>query len=511
MYNNGYNPLRFLTQIKIITFIWLIHERTIPNGIIHNGIIAEPLAFIKLIMKKALIYLIPIIIMSCNKQTAENTSVDMLIKNITLIDGTGNSEIYNQNIYLKEGRIVKIDTLTNYSSADTIIDGTGKYLIPGLFDNHYHLHRDSIDHPRMLKQLIHFGVTNVFIPGGSQAPYPTLQLIDSLESSNLITSPKIWYTSPYVTIEGAHPMKTAPNVEWVDGENVYILKDGSAIPKIIRDAKANGAIGIKLEIEDGPFPPLVERMDTVLIRKMADEAQANNLMLVSHISDMEEVRLSVAHGVDAIMHFPEAIDWENDLDVFLKIKEKNISLVTTLNIGNFLYYPLHPEWLDAKEWEVFDIEREELKANQEGAKQMAIGIITGYLNMDLEEFLTGVNPRFNDVNKLDSLGVNIVLGTDPGSVTGYNITGLNVHEEMQHYQKGGMNPLRIIKCATLNAATMLGVQEDYGTLEKGKNANMVILNDNPLEDISNTLSIDVVIKNGEVQERITNANNVYNP
>jgi len=69
-----------------------------------------------------------------------------------------------------------------------------------------------------------------------------------------------------------------------------------------------------------------------------------------------------------------------------------------------------------------------------------------------------------------------------------------------------MNPLRIIKCATLNAATMLGVQEDYGTLEAGKNANMVILNENPLEDISNTLSIDVVIKNGEVQERITNAN-----
>ncbi len=77
---------------------------------------------------------------------------------------------------------------------------------------------------------------------------------------------------------------------------------------------------------------------------------------------------------------------------------------------------------------------------------------------------------------------------------------------MQHYQKGGMNPLRIIKCATLNAAIMLGVQEDYGTIEVGKHGNMVVLHENPLEDISNTLSIDVVIKNGEVQERITNAN-----
>ena len=262
-----------------------------------------------------------------------------------------------------------------------------------------------------------------------------------------------------------------------------------------------------MEIEDGPFPPLIEHMDTALIRKIAEEAHANNLMLASHISDLEEVRLSVEHGVDALMHFVDApIDWENDLDLLMKIKEKNISWVTTLNMGNFLTYPLHPEWLETKEWEIFEVEREELKANLEHAKQMAIGIITGYFNMELEEWENHVSPSFNDVNRLDSLGINIVLGTDPGSIAGFNITGLNVHEEMQHYQKGGMNPLRIIKCATLNAAIMLGVQEDYGTLEAGKYANMVILSENPLEDISNTLSIDVVIKNGEFQERMRKAN-----
>jgi len=304
-------------------------------------------------------------------------------------------------------------------------------------------------------------------------------------------------------------MKTAPNVNWVDGINVYILKDGSAIPQIIRDAKAKGAIGIKLEVEDGPAPPFIERIDTVLIRKVAKEAHSNNLMWVSHISDMEEVRLCVENDVDAIMHFA-AIDWENDLDVIMKIKEKNISWVTTANMLNFVNYALHPELLDTEVWDVFDIEREELKANYFQARQMAIAMIKGWFKMELDEWENRVSPGPSNIKKLDSLGINIVLGTDPGSITEYNITGLNVHEEMQIYQKGGMNPLRIIKCATLNAATMLGVQEDYGTLESGKKANMVILKENPLEDISNTLSIDVVIKNGEVQERITNANNVYN-
>ena len=459
-------------------------------------------------MKKVLIYLIPIVLMSCNRQPSENNSVDMLIKNITLIDGTGNSELYNQNIYIKEGRILKIDTLSNYTLADTIIDGSGKYLIPGLFDNHIHLSKDPT---RLLKQFIHFGITNAFIPGGSQTPYTTLRLIDSLENHNLITAPKIWYTSPYVTIENAHPMKTAPETKWVEGENVYILRDGSAIPKIISDAKTNGAIGIKVEIEDGPMPPFIERIDPVLVRKIAEEAHANNLMLTSHISDMEEVRLSVENGVDAILHFVgRPIDWENDLDIIMKIKEKNISWVTTLNMGYVLIdYPLHPEWLDTKEWAVFDIEREELKAQQDQHKQMAIGILKGYFNMEPEEWIKQTPQAFSDVNKLDSLGINIVLGTDPGSPNGYNITGLNTHEEMQHYQKGGMNPLRIIKCATLNGAKMLGVQEDYGTIETGKFGNMIILNENPLDDISNTLSIDVVIKNGEIQERITNANNGY--
>ena len=462
-------------------------------------------------MKKAIIYLIPIIIMSCIKQTTENASADMLIKNITLIDGTGNNELYNQYIYLKDGRIVKIDTLANYSPADTIIDGSGKYMIPGLFDNHYHLYRDSVDHTRMLKQLIHFGITNAFIPGGSKTPYTTLRLIDSLENHNSIIAPKIWYTSPYVTIENAHPMKTAPNTKWIEGENVYILRDGSSIPKIISDAKVNEAIGIKVDIEDGPMPPFIERIDAILIRKLAEEAHADNLLLVSHISDMDEVRLSVENGVDAILHFVgRPIDWKNDLNVIMKIKEKNISWVTTLNMGyGLMDYPLHPEWLETKEWEVFDIERKELKAQQDQHQQMAIGIINGYFKMDLEEWENYVSPTFYDVNKLDSLGINIVVGTDVGSPSEYNITGLSVHEEMQHYEKGGMNPLRIIKCATLNAAKMLGVEEDYGSIETGKYGNMVILNESPLDDISNTLSIDIVIKNGEVQERITNANNDY--
>jgi len=460
-------------------------------------------------MKKTIIYLIPIIIMSCNKQTVENTSVDMLIKNITLIDGTGNSELYNQNIYLKEGRIVKIDTLTQYTSADTIIDGSEKYIIPGLFDNHFHLYQDSTNHTRMLRQLIHFGVTNVFMPGGSQAPYTTLQLLDSLETNNLITAPKMWYTSPYVTIENAHPVKTAPKVNWIEGVNVYFLRDGSSIPKIVSDAKANGAIGIKIDIEDGPQPPFVERVDSVLIHKLAEETHANNLMLVSHVSDIEELRLSVENGVDAIMHsiYPP-LDLVKDKTLIDRIKKDSIYMVTTGNMRAGIDYPLHPERLDSEHWKVFDKELKSIKENLNRDQEIAKMTIKKFFRLDPENYEQFIDyPGEEMFRKLDSIGVFIVVGTDAGTPN-YNIQGLSVHDEMQLYQNGGMDPIRIIKCASLNAAIMLGVQENYGTIETGKFGNMVILNKNPLEDISNTLTIDVVIKNGEIQERITNANKV---
>jgi len=457
-------------------------------------------------MKKAIIYLIPFIIMSCNKQTAENTFADMLIKNITLIDGTGNSELYNQNIYIKEGRILKIDTLSNYTLADTIIDGSGKYLIPGLFDNHIHLSKDPI---RRLKQFIHFGITNVFVPGSSAAPYATLKQLDSLERNNLITAPKFWYTSPYVTLENAHPAKTQPETKWVDGENIYFLKDGSSIPKIISDAKANGAIGIKIDIEDGPEPPFIERIDSALIRRVADEAHANNLMLVSHVSDMEEVRLSVENGVDAIMHSPyPSFDWDKDMELIERIKKDSIYLVTTGNMRAGIDYPLHPEKLESEHWNVFDKELESINETLEKDKEIAKMTITKFFGLELDTYEQYIDyPNEGNFRKLDSMGINIVVGTDVGTPI-YNVPGLGVHEELQLYQNGGMDPIRIIKCASLNAATMLGVQDNYGTIETGKYGNMVILNKNPLEDISNTLSIDVVIKNGEIQERITNANKV---
>lgn len=459
-------------------------------------------------MKYLLAFILSIpVLFSCSSEKNRKLSVGLAIKDVTIIDGTGEKpSSLPKTIYIKNERIYKIGKSEGISYTDSI-DGKGKYVIPGLFDAHFHFTKDSANISRNLKQLIHFGVTNIFLPGSSLAPYETMKMYDSLEKRDQLVSPGIEYASLILTLPGAHPIKTYPKPNfWINGQNVYTLQDTLDVPGIVKEAKDNGAIAIKLIVENGPTPPLIERIKPSWIKMIAREAHKNNLMLVTHVSDMEEVRLSVENGADALMHFiSPSIDWQMDGEIMNEIKKKKIYWTTTLVMGKaFVSYPLHPEWLDSEEWKIFDKEKKELRVSQEQARQFALEILKHHYKLTPEQWEDYTPQSLKDVNKLDSLGFKMVIGTDVGGYD-YIMPGLSVHEEMQLYQKGGMNPSDIIKCATLNAAEMLKINEEYGSIEEGKFANMVLLDKNPLEDISNTLSINAVLKKGEIQERITNS------
>jgi len=459
-------------------------------------------------MKKGILFLLILIVMfSCKNNSPENQKgiADYAITNVTLIDGTGNKAAPNTTILIKGEKIFDIVDSNAEIQADSIINGTGKFIIPGIFDNHFHLGEDN---DRRLKRMIHFGVTNVFIPGSSFMTYPIVKRLDSIEKTGKVTSPSIKYSSLFVTVPDGHPRGDYR----IEGKNIYRLRSEEEIPVIVKEAKENGAIAIKLMIEDGPTPPFIEIIDSTLINRIRKEADKAGLMLFAHIGERKEWKISLEHNVDALMHFTNpSIDWENDMDLVKQMQTDSIYWVTTgMLIAAYTRYPLNPEWLDSEHWKVYDREREELKKNQEKHRQIAISIIENGFRMSVEEFQNGYLKKIaSDWRKLDSLGVQMVVGTDGGTPNLYNIPGLNVHKEMQLYQEGGMKPERIIKCASLNAAKMLKIDKDYGSVEIGKIANMLVLDKNPLDDISNTLSINTVLKKGKIQKRITNANNGY--
>ena len=450
-----------------------------------------------------LLFIVIILLSSCSSKKSED-KYDLVVSNINLIDGTGNPLIEHANVYISDGRIKKINSGKQKHQADSIIDGTGKFLIPGLFDNHFHL---GTNYNRRLKIMMHFGITNVFSVGGTYQTYENMKRLDSLEQVDAIISPTIKYSSPFVTIPGGHPRENITGQD--EGVNIYHLTSADQIQAIAKEAKENGAIAIKLMIEDGPEPPFIERIRPKWIQIIREEADKNELMLVTHISDPVEFKLSVDNSVDAIMHSPyPPLDFEKDSALIKKILNDSISLVTTGNMRAGIDYPMHPEKLKSKYLSVFDEELASINETFEQDKQIAEMTITQFFKLDLDTYEKYIDyPKESNFRKLDSIGVNIVVGTDAG-LPKYNLPGISVHEEMQLYQNGGMEPVRIIKCATLNAAKMLKIEEDYGSVEEEKFANFIILKSNPLEDISNTLTIESVYKRGKKQIRITNANNM---
>ncbi len=436
-------------------------------------------------------------ILSCESNQVDQ--FDLIISNVNLIDGTGLEIQPNKNVYIKEGKIIKIDS-GKINNTDNVIDGSNKFLIPGLFDCHVHTSDYKYDFPR----LIHFGVTSVFIPGGSTCTNEYFADMRASGETDTIPAPRVYHTSQHFTMEGRHPVRTYASSNWVEGKTVFYLKDTLQIETLVKEVAQYPIQGIKLTIEDGPMPPPVSRMPQAFINKVATEAQKNNLKVFAHVSDNAEVEMAVKAGINNLLHFTGVdLDFENDKELIQTIYQSNMSWVTTLMIDKSFLYPLHPEWVE--QTEIKDI----YDSNKIGefTDSNAIKKAEAYLDFFKTEY--GLeNPtlknimglQVDDIKTLNKNGVNMVLGTDAGN--DFNFHGHSLHEEMQLLEIGGMKPIDIIKMGTHNAAKMLDLLDETGTIEAGKLADLVLLDKNPLDAIRHTLEINTVIKNGVVQKRL---------
>lgn len=102
---------------------------------------------------------------------------------------------------------------------------------------------------------------------------------------------------------------------------------------------------------------------------------------------------------------------------------------------------------------------------------------------------------------LQSVGVTLLAGTDAAALNSFIYPGLSLHQELQLFQQAGLSPLNALRSATINAARFMGVSDSMGTVEAGKVADIVLLNKNPLNDVSATQDIDAVIRGGTYLDR----------
>ncbi|WP_424963189.1 amidohydrolase family protein [Ekhidna sp.] len=442
-------------------------------------------------------YYLLFLLVSCSP--AKKQTYDLIISNVNLIDGTGAPLLERANVYIKDRVITKIDS-GDVDGSGEIIDGSGKYLIPGLFDCHVH----TTDFNRDFPKLIHYGVTSVFIPGGGTCTNEYYKEMRARGNQDSIPSPRVFHTSQHFTMEGRHPVKTYASSNWVEGETVFFLKDTAQISELVKQVSEYPILGIKITIEDGPAPPFVERMPQAFIDKTVEEGKKYGQEVFAHVSDNEELRMAVEGGVQNLVHYTGVNIDPNDsvhLKWIAQLKDRDASWVTTLMIDKSFLYPLHPEWFEDK-YMITSYKKmvEELTPKVIERSNFFSQMLQEEYGIEGGELADFMIPQSRDIQFLLDQGLNMVLGTDTGN--DFNFAGYSLHEEMQLLRMGGMEPLQIIKMGTLNAAKMMHAEDSLGSIEVGKLADMILLDQNPLSNIEHTLTINSVFKGGRVQKRM---------
>ena len=182
-------------------------------------------------MKKTGLWLVLALLLSCSQQPG-TPPYDLVISRVNLIDGTGRPLRAGVSIGVRDGRIAAIQK--GELTARKTIDGSGKFLMPGLFDGHVHTTDYRADFPRF----VHYGVTSVFITGGSRCSNDFYAAMREMGDQDSIPAPRVFHTSQHFTLEGRHPVKTYPSPNWVDGETVFFLKDTSQIEVLVDQVAA---------------------------------------------------------------------------------------------------------------------------------------------------------------------------------------------------------------------------------------------------------------------------------
>ncbi len=414
----------------------------------------------------------------------------LLIENVTLIDGTGRPPVAAASVLIESDRISLVSRQPIDPPAQARrIDGTGKYLIPGLMDMHIHLQggaevtpegllatsNDKAKGIRALHSYLYAGVTSVYDAGN--VPDYILGLRDEERSGKLL-SPHIFATGGIVTFPGSH-----------GSSDFSTLVDSwpEAIPALdAHIARAPDILKLTFEERGWGSRPMIPILPVGLMQHIIQYYNDRGIRTTVHTSSEYRARQAIYAGIDSLAH---PVIQGPITDSFAKLMgAKKIPMVTTLTIGeNYSRLAEHPEYLDGPLYqatltadEIADLKTEKRQEYQERKWTWWMKIMTTIAQ--------------ENVRKIHDAGGILVAGTD-------QTTGPALHRELELLADAGISPADIIRIATLNGAIFLGKEKDLGSIEEGKIADLVLLAADPTTDIKNAEQIVQVIKAGQLIDR----------
>jgi imidazolonepropionase-like amidohydrolase len=419
---------------------------------------------------------------SLSLDTMNNNTITVLA-GPTLIDGTGDPPKPNAVIIINGNKIFAVTNETEYydqyyslinneSARVNILDLTGKYVIPGLFDMHAHVagvRKNSYNQnfsENALEMLLDYGVTTIRSPAG-----PTNQSIALKHnvSEGNIEGPEIFTAGRLLN----GPQIAIPFVE----------KQISTEEQAREEVRYQAAAGVD-------YVKLYVALPPNLVKAAIDEAHSQGIGVIGHLY-MTTWTDAANLGIDALAHGVP-------VNPFLLPSGDKREQFLENNGGPFDHFL----WLDLVDLNSTEIE-EMVNALVENDIPVdpTLSIYEAMLKGDVHDdhFYDPQNQlRWAKVLKLTKImydnGVQILSGSD---IPNFGlIPGASLHNELELLVEAGIKPLEVIEIATNNGATALGIDERVGTIQPEKQADMIVLSANPVENISHSKEIEAVLVDG---------------
>ena len=479
----------------------------------------KPIASLQAFLVPLFFFLFLFSLSSCESSSYEDSTADFAITNVSIIDAI-DGQRDNMTVLIKENKILRIvsSDKQKLSEETTTINGRGKFLIPGLWDAHVHLAFDPDVSPAMFDLFLVNGITSVRDTGGK---IEKVKPFKEKALNNPDTSPRVMIAGPLIDgLPTVYDGSTPGRPELAVGVNSQ-----EAVRELV----------IRLKNEGVDLLKAYEMLRPDVYEALLDEAQKQGLPVTGHVPLSMDVTSASNAGLNSIEHMRNLeMSFTNDWSQLME--ERRMQLAGGKDeAGGDLRSRLHQLYrlssIDRQDEQMIEQVLATLSKNdtwlvptltilaaranrvwdrpdwRDGFKYLPDTATTRWTNMAMQ--LTALpldssavkyaNWGYDMVSRLPDAGVKIMAGTDTPI---FLLTpGSSLHEELRLLVKSGLTPLEALEAATLRPAQYFKLEDQLGTIGEGMLADLVLLNKNPLDDITNTQSIELVIKNGNLLDR----------